>query len=171
MNTDYNRIEKLAERFFDGLTSNAEEEELYTFFRKEDIPASLEPYRKLFNYIENELPVALAAQPRTSGPRRRLMLWTSIAASLILAAGATILLHRHTDNPFEGSYIIRKGVRITDPKVIRSELEATLLQAELQCEELESLRSQAFEPYEDFIRQIPDEYTQEIVRDFLTGNF
>lgn len=37
-----------------------------------------------------------------------------------------IVPEKSASDPYEGSYLVRKGVRITDPRLIRSELEATL---------------------------------------------
>jgi hypothetical protein len=167
MNTDEHiRIEKLIGKFFDGATSNDEERELYHYFRNKDLPASLQPFRELFNYIEKDLPAALETAQRPAGNKRIRMLG-SVAAAAVIAFGVFLNISRQENNPFEGSYIIRNGVRITDPKIIRPELEATLRLVALQEEEAEHLRSQMNDPYEEFLQQIPDTETREIAREFL----
>ena len=45
-------IEQLLERFFDGQTSNAEEQELYSFFNSSDVPEALKSYQPVFGYFE-----------------------------------------------------------------------------------------------------------------------
>ena len=48
MNMDYKYIEQLLERYWECQTTLEEEAILRTFFRQEDVPASLLPYRQLF---------------------------------------------------------------------------------------------------------------------------
>ena len=45
---DYKYIEQLLERYWECQTTREEEAILRTFFRQEDVPASLLPYRQLF---------------------------------------------------------------------------------------------------------------------------
>lgn len=45
---DYKYIEQLLERYWESQTTLEEEAILRTFFRQEDVPASLLPYRQLF---------------------------------------------------------------------------------------------------------------------------
>ena len=45
---DYKYIEQLLERYWECQTTLEEEAILRTFFRQEDVPASLLPYRQLF---------------------------------------------------------------------------------------------------------------------------
>jgi hypothetical protein len=69
-------------------------------------------------------------------------------------------------DPFEGSYIIRNGIMITDPKIIRPELEATLRMLEEQ-EPYISIDQRKQAIYEEVINRFPDEYTREAVRSKL----
>ena len=55
INTPPERVKRLMERFFDGATSNAEERELYAYFRRPDLPAEWLAYRDLFAYFEQGL--------------------------------------------------------------------------------------------------------------------
>ena len=56
---DYKYIEQLLERYWECETSLEEEQILRTFFRQEEIPAHLLPYKSLFAYEENAKHVAL----------------------------------------------------------------------------------------------------------------
>ena len=175
MNTNNsNRIEQLIARFFEGATTGEEERELYAFFAGEDIPSPLLPYKALFGYFESGMLAELAEAEKEAmaPPRRRNLLparIVALAASLLVAAFSILFLinKNEADNPFEGSYIIRSGVRITDPSIVRPELEAALRQVALQVEENERLWEEIGDPYEAVVRQFPDEYSQAAVRNIL----
>lgn len=51
---DYKYIEQLLDRYFDGLTSTAEEQILKIFFSQQDIPAHLEAYADIFRFAAEE---------------------------------------------------------------------------------------------------------------------
>ena len=171
MTNKYEYIETLLERFFEGQTSNVEEQKLYEFFAGYDVPEHLLRYKKVFAYfdiglnselrqedtapedinetyykndtffaedLENELRDAEA--PIRNIRYEKWILWAGVAASLLVL----ILLNpfgfgRKPFDPFEGSYIVRNGVRITDPETIRPELEATLQQVTRQQHDAELL--------------------------------
>ena len=137
----------LLERFFEGQTSIKEEQELYRFFMRDDIPDELVRYKPLIKYFESGLADELSSsmQPETHTPKRkRWVVWGGIAASFLLALCTSLyfLATREAPDPFEGSYIIRNGVRITDLKLIRPELEATIQKVLLQEQETERLIEQ-----------------------------
>lgn len=56
---DYKYIEQLLEQYWECNTSLEEETILRTFFRQEEIPASLLPYKKLFAYQQSQQEVKL----------------------------------------------------------------------------------------------------------------
>jgi hypothetical protein len=126
-------IEELINRFFEGLTSNQEEKELYAFFAQEDIPESLQKYKPVFAYFENGMQTENPIHPK----RKRIWIWTSVAASLLVLIGLRLYHPKENHPPFdpyEGSYIIRKGVKITDPEIIRPEIERSLYRISMQEE-------------------------------------
>jgi hypothetical protein len=134
------KIEELIDRFFEGLTSNREEKELYAFFAQEDIPGYLQKYKPVFAYFEgglqteNQIDFApkISRQPK----RKRIWIWTSVAASLLILIGLRVFQPKDNQSfdPYEGSYIIRKGVKITNPELIRPEIERSLYHASMQEE-------------------------------------
>ena len=174
MTNKYEHIETLLEKFFEGRTSNLEEQKLYEFFAGYDVPEHLLRYKKVFAYFDlglnNELYVEETASEDTNetfdkndtffaedlenelreedAPVRNIrygqwILWAGVAASLLVL----ILLNplgfgNKTFDPYEGSYIVRNGVRITDPETIRPELEATVQQVMQQQHEAELLCKQ-----------------------------
>ena len=140
-------VNVLLERFFEGQTSIEEEQELYRFFMRDDIPEELVRYKPVINYFESGLADELRSsiQPEThTSKRKRWIIWSGIAASFLLAMCTSFyfLAAREAPDPFEGSYIIRNGVRITDLNLIRPELEATIQKVLLQEQETEQLIEQ-----------------------------
>jgi hypothetical protein len=180
MTNGYKYIEELLERFFDGETSNEEERTLYHFFAREDIPLHLRRYRPVFGYFANELekeinqlPKASAEPPeplRHATPKRRLRRAVGMVASLLILATAGLLFLKKANafDPYEGSSIVRNGVRITDISVIRPELEATVCKALLQEEKANRLLSNLTETETRFeqIQQRIDHQNEEIINRF-----
>jgi hypothetical protein len=174
MKTDeHNKTEELINRFFEGETSQEEEKELYRFFSEEEVPESLLPYQKLFGYFDHDMAAEL--QPvKITLPRRKSLrnFWIGIAASLLIAGLSTLFFPKKTEtfNEFEGSYIIRNGIRITDPDIIRPELESALQQALQKLDDADRLSRQLTCRYEEAVQRFPDEYTQEVARTLLGIN-
>lgn len=134
---EYTYIEELIERFFEGDTSNAEEQKLYKFFARPDLPEQLEPYRKVFCYFESGI-VAETAEPKAPRPvhknafaKRWLFISVAIAASFLLLFVLNNRREAAEDfNPYAGSYIIRNGVRTEIPEDMARELDKLILQSE-----------------------------------------
>ncbi len=165
MKAEEKYIEKLVERFLEGETSNEEEKELYSFFRTGEIPDELIPYKAFFAYFETgiaaELGVEKKKKSRYSLTRSRLLFYSSLAASFLILAGVSLFFSQQEDsfNPYEGSYIVRGGVRITDPDKIGPELEKTVLQAIQKQKEAEALVCRAGQP--EAKNQLTQEYLRE----------
>ena len=164
MKTQHKRMEELLERFLDGKTTNAEEKELYAFFAGADVPEHLEPYRAMFAWfdggLEQEIRQAEIPAAPPARPKHRLRIWGTVAA--VAATIALILLIRptpavHDFDPFEGSYIVRNGVRITDPDVIRAELEGTL---EYIQKEEEAQLFRLYQAYEGEAKYMVEEWNR-----------
>ena len=165
------RIQGLLNRFFEGQTSGKEERELYLFFRRDNLPEEFASYRPVIRYFESgladELDSALSSQPsRTISSKRKRIVWSSIAASLLLVLFASLyyLNSQETSDPFEGSYIIRNGVRITDLKRIRPELEATIQNVFLQQQEteqfIEQLSTEDNRAENEIVQQVLEQYSR-----------
>lgn len=81
-------IEELLERFFDGLTTEAEEQLLTDYFRDTDaVPEEWQVYKELFNsfrtdaydFNEEELDAMLAPAKKEKPKHTRLLPWASVA--------------------------------------------------------------------------------------------
>lgn len=146
MNRVYDHIEELIERFFDGMTSKEEEQELYLFFSGKEVPPHLEAYQSVFRYFESGIAEELRTEKEkqndiTKQPsKRRWLIWAGVAAVVLFLLTIRSLFHNTSDfDPWEGSYIVRNGERITDIDLIRPELEATVRIALLQEEKAKHL--------------------------------
>lgn len=163
MKEEVTHIKILLERFFEGQTSNAEEQELYHFFSRADIPEELIQYLPVIKYFESgfadefgmigqtdERPESLtpaknvlphpASQAKPS-KRKLWITWGGVAASFLLVLFSSIyfLTTKEPLDPYAGSYIIRNGVRITDLDLIRPELEAAIQKSILLEQEADRL--------------------------------
>lgn len=83
---EWNKIEALLERYFEGLTTLEEEQALKTFFQGTNVPPHLESYRSLFGYF------AQAKQERMTPPiqlksRRNVFIGWLVAASVVVMLG------------------------------------------------------------------------------------
>jgi len=175
MKQDYKRVEELVERFFEGQTSNDEEQELYAFFANENIPEHLLPYRQVFAYFEIGIEEAgnqIAERKNIqSAQSKKIRFWIGIAASLLIliSFGISHFIREKEFYPYEGSYIVRNGVKITDPKMVNPEIEKTLYPAQLQEEKNNQLLRQLKEmnkddPYEQAVKEIKRQHLEWIDR-------
>ena len=187
-------INDLLDRFFDGQTFLEEERELYLFFMRDDIPKELIRYKPVIKYFESGLAEesGLTAQRTpnvtTSFLRRRWMVWSGVAASIlmILFTSLYLLLIKEPSDPFEGSYIVRNGVHITDINLIRPELETVIQKVLLEQQETElyieqllkedyrvedELFQQMLKHYDQILTNIQDETIRREVEIILYTNF
>lgn len=56
---DNKQINQLLDRYFEGLTTTEEEDQLRTFFRKEDLPELWRPYQVLFQELDLQSAISL----------------------------------------------------------------------------------------------------------------
>ena len=168
MKQDYPEIEDRIERFFAGESSNEEEQELYAFFSSENVPEHLLQYRPVFVYFESGIKdEEIDRQPDLKNiqslRKKRISFWASIAASLLFLVSFGIYhFYKEKDfNPYEGSYIIRNGVRITDPKIVNPEIEKTIDEMLQQKEEFIQLSQVLYRTNKDPHIKIAKEIKQQ----------
>lgn len=148
-------VEEYISRFMDGETDNAEEQALYRFFRKGNVPEHLKEYAPMFAWYEEGMPgepgQTVAEKPTTR--KRPLLLrfpaaaWSAgIAAMIVVAAGLGLLFYSDKGQDaragewacYEGSYIEVGGKRLTDIKQILP----LILKEQAVAEEKERLAEQ-----------------------------
>lgn len=145
---EHKQIYDLVEKFLEGRTSNAEERELYAWFRENEVPAEWQELKAMFGWYEAGMPEInnahsdqLSEQPTpdtqhtaTSRPRRRVRMWLT-GAAITAAASIAALLWLTPTTPtidiYEGSYIIEAGVMCDNSESIRQDIEELLARAEL----------------------------------------
>ena len=123
------RIRTLTEKFFDGDTTPAEEQELYDFYRQDNIPEDLRPNSELFRDLaalatltpahHTTEPVAMVCNLE---PRRRRW-WVAAAVAVLLIVGGTALYRYQSENECV-AYIY--GLRVTDRDVVLGEMQRTM---------------------------------------------
>ncbi len=135
-----NNISQWVERFLDGETTCAEEQELYRYFSRRDLPAGMEQHREMFAWYSslgagnNEKLLENATGKADKSIKARLLRmrpwqWISVAASIAVLiaiwftfrpSGASDLSEEYM--AYEGSYIIRDGKKITDLNIVVPEI-------------------------------------------------
>jgi hypothetical protein len=123
------RIRTLTDKFFDGDTTPKEEQELYDFYRQDDIPEDLRSNRELFRDLAalGSLTPSVHYPPSTihhplSTYRHRWWIATAAVVLVLLIGGATLYHHQRTDECVAYIY----GERVTDRDVVLSEMQKTM---------------------------------------------
>jgi len=115
------RIEQLVEKYFEGETSIAEENELKVYFSSSDVAQHLKQYQSIFGYFNQ----AKAEQFKVKIPlhsKKRSLTWLSIAASVVVLFGVgTFMYMNSTETPTPSEY----GT-YSDPEVALKETQKAL---------------------------------------------
>ena len=83
---DYNKIEILIEKYFQGETSLAEERELRSYFSSPNVAPHLEQYKAMFGYFSQaKLDEYSKEFPQQKNIKKSM--WISIAASTVILLG------------------------------------------------------------------------------------
>lgn len=103
-------IETLIQRYLEGKTSVAEEQELRMFFQSADVPQELKKYASLFTWQDNgddmgadlddifaQSVSELESEPIVKQPLMGRRIWWSVAACIAVVVSATLFLN-HEDN-------------------------------------------------------------------------
>jgi hypothetical protein len=83
---ELDRIENLLEKYFDGETSIAEENELKVYFSSEDVAQHLEQYKAMFGYFKSAKEQEFAQKIPLQTTKQKVA-WLSIAASIVVLLG------------------------------------------------------------------------------------
>ncbi|MEM7087206.1 MAG: hypothetical protein AAF489_13545 [Bacteroidota bacterium] len=81
-------IERLLEAYFEGTTTEVEEQELRSFFKTEEVPPQMAMYQSMFQSFDQAKEETSQRTITISSPKRNTRFWNySIAASLLVAMG------------------------------------------------------------------------------------
>lgn len=117
------RIRTLTDKFFEGDTTPEEEQELYDFYRHDDIPEDLRSNCELFRDLAalGSLAPSTIHHPLSTHRHRW---WLSAAAvALLLIVGGTVLYHNQREDECV-AYIY--GERVTNRDVVLKEMQKTM---------------------------------------------
>ena len=118
------RIRTLTDKFFEGDTTPEEEQELYDFYRQDDIPEDLRSNCELFRDLAalGSLAPSTVHHPLSTVHHRRWWL-AAAAVALLLIVGGTALYHYQREDECV-AYIY--GERVTNRDVVLSEMQKTM---------------------------------------------
>ena len=121
------KIRTLTEQFFNGETSQAEEQQLYAYYRQppEVLPADLRPLQQLFLDLACLSVAASQQQTIRQKPRRR---WMAAAAIAVLCAGGALFFFSRQQSPQPEEELVAYilGERTTNPDVVLGEMRETI---------------------------------------------
>ena len=112
------RIRTLTEKFFDGDTTPEEEQELYEFYRQDDIPEDLRSNRELFR----DLSALTTLEPTTTQRCHHWWIAAAAVALLLIVGGTTLYNYQREDECVAYIY----GERVTDRDVVLGEMQKTM---------------------------------------------
>jgi hypothetical protein len=83
---EFNKMEALLEKYFEGETSIAEENELKDYFSSPNVAGHLEQYRSLFGYFAKAKEDTFTQKVSLNSKKQKVA-WLSIAASIVVMLG------------------------------------------------------------------------------------
>ncbi|MFZ0598478.1 MAG: hypothetical protein WAM46_15950, partial [Flavobacterium sp.] len=83
---EFNKIEDILEKYFQGETSIAEEKELKDYFSSPNVAQHLEQYKPMFGYF-SQVKEQKSTQEIPLKTKKRNVAWLSIAASAVVLLG------------------------------------------------------------------------------------
>ena len=132
------KIKELLDRYYEGETTDAEEQRLREYFSSDDVAVELQPYRSIFSYLNHERQVpgsgsgfnqsciiqkskiTCAGQVRSKN--RKSNWWYAAAAAVACLLTATFLIHEFQPKPqalCEGTYVMINGICYDDLALVR----------------------------------------------------
>jgi len=83
---EFNKIEDILEKYFQGETTIAEEKELKDYFSSPNVAQHLEQYKPMFGYF-SQVKEQKSTHPIPLKTKKRNVAWLSIAASVVVLLG------------------------------------------------------------------------------------
>lgn len=129
-------IRALVEKFLDGRTTNAEEQELYAWFATADVPDEWTDLKAMFAWYRKGMPETTSLVESATKPKSRFSLSLrrgvmAISTAVAVAVVAVLMWpSSHKVNIYEGSYIIESGDYCDNIEYIQEDIEALLQRAD-----------------------------------------
>lgn len=121
-------VEKLIEKYYEGETSVAEEQQIREFLAGKNVPAQFEAEKAIFGYFESE------KQKKPVRFTPNFLKWSAVASVVAVAVFIAVLF---TNQPVSTGYAYVDGRKITNKEVIRSLALTTVSQLATANNELE----------------------------------
>ena len=127
----YAEADRLIEKYYEGLTTGAEEKQLQKFLMRSDLPDRYKPEQAIFGYFDHK-------KAKTHVSMLPYMRWTAVAAIvLMIAVGPQIFVSANQSN-----YAYIDGRKISDMQQIKTQALASLVDMSSSKDEVkESLKS------------------------------
>lgn len=90
-------IENLIDKYFEGETSIAEENELKVYFSSTDVAQHLKQYQTIFGYFSQAKEQQFTQEIPLQTKKRNVVLWLSIAASVVVMLGVGTMMYLNND--------------------------------------------------------------------------
>lgn len=119
--------EKLIERYYEGETSVAEENLLYEYLSRKDIPEKFEAEKAIFSYFKNE------KEKKTISLVPNVVKWVASVAAVVAILFCVLLINK----PYTTSYAYVDGKKITDKNEIRTLAQVAIGNLSLEIDEVE----------------------------------
>ncbi len=91
------RIENLIDKYFEGETSIAEENELKVYFSSTDVAQHLKQYQTIFGLFSQAKEQQFTQEIPLQTKKRNVVLWLSIAASVVVMLGVGTMMYFNND--------------------------------------------------------------------------
>lgn len=104
---ELDKIERILEKYFEGETTIAEENELRTYFSSSNVAPPLEQYKPVFGYFAIEKEQRFEQDIPLKSKKRSLVVWLSVAASIVVLIGVgtfTYFNYQANQNQDLGTY-------------------------------------------------------------------
>ena len=98
----------LLEKYFEGATTLAEENELKRYFSSSEVAQEFQKYQPLFAYFSEEKEQQFTQEIQQAKPKTNQAIWWSVAASAVVFLGIGLytfnMQNTTTSNPYLGTY-------------------------------------------------------------------
>lgn len=86
-------IEKLIDKYFEGETSIAEENQLKDYFSSSNVAQHLQQYQPVFGYFSQAKEQLFTQEIPLKSKKRNVVIWMSIAASVVVMLGVGSMMY------------------------------------------------------------------------------
>ena len=94
-------IENLINKYFEGETSIAEENDLKVYFSSSDVAQHLKQYQPIFGYFSQAKEQQFTQEISLKNKKQNSVMWLSIAASVVIMLGVGIFMYFETNKTEE----------------------------------------------------------------------